>query len=161
MLRQLVFLCCVAVLGFATAPAWADGDKIKLDGLWFTCEFAHSKIPPPDKCETLDDDGFLVEGDFAWHMKVQNGDREGCRGDRAGNCFKRDRKSIVVKKRKIGEAVRTDKGAIIEYLWCGQPYAITHGPDYSEVRPIEPMCTWTSKKTYYVSRWTGDVEVMK
>ena len=139
----------------------AGTKKIKLDGLWFTCEFAHSQIPPPDDCKTLDDDGFLVEGDFVWHMKVQNGDKEGCRGDRAGNCFRRERKMLAAKKKKIGEAVRTPKGAIIEYLWCGQPYEITHGDHYSEVRPVEPMCAWTSKKTYYVSKWTGDIQVVE
>lgn len=145
---------------FYISPAHADAEKIRLDGLWFTCEYAHSKIPPPDDCKTLDDDGFLVEGDFVWHMKVQNGDKEGCRGDRAGNCFKRERKMVAAKKKKIGQAVRTAKGAVIEYLWCGQPYEITHGDHYSEVRPVEPMCAWTSKKTYYVSKWVGEIQVV-
>ena len=146
---------------FSSTGTRADPEKIKLDGLWFTCEFAHSKIPPPDNCKVLDDDGFLVEGDFVWHMKVQNGDKEGCRGDRKGNCFKRERKMLAAKKKKIGQAVRTAKGAIIEYLWCGQPYEITHGAQYSEVRPVEPMCAWTSKKTYYVSKWVGDIQVVE
>lgn len=140
--------------------AHGEQAKIKLDGLWFTCEFAHSKIPPSDNCNMLDDDGFLIEGDYVWHMKVQNGDQEGCRGDRAGNCFRRERKMVAAKKKKIGQAERTDKGAIIEYLWCGQPYEITHGEHFSEVRPIEPMCTWTSKKTYYVRKWSGDIRVI-
>ncbi len=157
-LKFLVFIQLFILIG--SGPVRAETKPIVLDGLWFTCEYAHSKIPPSDNCEILDDDGFLVEGDYVWHMKVQNGDEQGCRGDRSGNCFDRKRKSIVAKKKKIGEAVRTPKGAIIEYLWCGQPYEIEHGQHYSEVRPVSPMCAWTSKKTYYISRWHGDVRII-
>ncbi len=153
-------LILLLVTGHGTR-ANAENKPILLDGLWFTCEYAHSQIPPSDDCAILDDDGFLVEGDYVWHMKVQDGDKQGCRGDRAGNCFKRDRKRVTAKKKKIGAAVRTSKGAIIEYLWCGQPYEISHGENFSEVRPVEPLCAWTSKKTYYISRWAGEVKLVE
>ena len=157
----LIIPLTVCVIGSLYQPAKAAEDLIKLDGLWFTCEYAHSKIPPPDECKTLDDDGFLVQNNQAWHMKVQDGDQDGCRGDRKGNCFKRTRQNVTVKKKKIGAAKLTNKGAIIEYMWCGQPYEIKHGEFFSEVRPIEPMCAWTSKKTYYVARWPGTFKIIE
>lgn len=156
-------ICAIAfmLLNISHPASTAGSEKIRLDGLWFTCEYAHSQIPPSDNCAILDDDGFLVEGDFVWHMKVQDGDAEGCRGNRAGNCFQRERKVLTAKKKKIGQAVRTEKGAIIEYMWCGQPYEITHGAYFSQVKPVEPMCPWTSKKTYYVSQWNGQMNVVE
>ncbi|NQV99679.1 MAG: hypothetical protein HQ483_08275 [Rhodospirillales bacterium] len=159
-MRCPVVVPVLLLTALAMASAAAEPDKITLDGLWFTCEYAHSQIPPSDDCKILDDDGFLVEGDFVWHMKVQNGDREGCRGDRSGNCFRRERRQLTAKKKKIGQAVRTAKGAVIDYLWCGQPYEISHGEHYSEVRPVAPLCPWTSKKTYYVARWDGQLTVV-
>lgn len=145
---------------FLLNTANAETAPSSLDGLWFSCEYAHSKIPPSDQCETLDDDGFLINGDYIWHMKVQNGDQKGCRGARAGNCFRRERQQLTATQSEIGRLQRTRNGAIIHYLWCDQAYEVTERPAFAEIRPVGPLCFWTSPKVYYVAKWPGELRVV-
>ncbi len=152
--------CLVVVLGLFSNGAQADSGFPSLDGLWFSCEYAHSKSPPPDQCQTLDDDGFLVKGDYIWYMKVQDGDREGCRGERPGNCFRRDRSQLTATQSEIGQLQLTESGAIINYLWCDQAYEITDRDIFSEIRPTGGLCFWASDKTYYVAKWRGQMAIV-
>ncbi|MGB0465690.1 MAG: hypothetical protein ACPGJG_06820, partial [Candidatus Puniceispirillaceae bacterium] len=46
-----------------TRQALADETALRLEGVWFTCEFAQRQRPPDDECKMFDDEGFqLAEG---------------------------------------------------------------------------------------------------
>lgn len=130
-----------------------------LDGLWFSCEYAHSKIPPSDNCQVLDDDGFLISGGKIAYVKIENGDQTGCRGGRAGQCFERTRTALKARTLGIGEVTPTPDGGIISYLWCDQAYTVTRYKTHAEVRPSGRRCLWASDKTYYVARWSGKITI--
>jgi len=130
-----------------------------LDGLWFSCEYAHSKTPPTDNCQVLDDDGFLIKGGKIAYVKIANGDQTGCRGDRAGQCFDRSRETLKARTMGIGEVTPTPDGGMISYLWCTQAYTVTRRETHAEVRPSGERCLWTSDKTYYVARWSGKITI--
>ena len=130
-----------------------------LDGLWFSCEYAHSTIPPSDNCRVLDDDGFLIKDGEIAYVKIKDGDRSGCRGGRAGQCFDRGRATLKARTMGIGNVTPTPDGGIISYLWCDQAYTVTRHDTHAEVRPSGERCLWASDKTYYVARWSGKITI--
>jgi hypothetical protein len=144
------FLVFAVLMGFSAQAG-------PLDGLWFSCEYAHSTSPPSDGCQVLDDDGFLVRGGEIAYVKIENGDPTGCRGDRAGHCFNRSRQRLKATTMGIGEVVPTEDGGIVRYLWCDQAYTVTQRKTHAEVRATGERCLWTSDKTYYVARWAGEI----
>jgi len=147
----------VLILLFLLTPA--PGHAGALDGMWFSCEYAHSNSPPPDDCRVLDDDGFLVRGGNISYIKVQDGDPVGCRGNRRGQCFDRSRKHLAATTMGIGKVTPTSDGGIVSYLWCDQAYRLRQFRSHAEIRPIGSRCFWTSDKTYYVARWPGQIEL--
>ncbi len=155
-LASILLLMAPVLSGLLTATPVSAGP---LDGLWFSCEYAHSKIPPTDNCQVLDDDGFLVKGGEIAYVKIRNGDRSGCRGGRPGQCFDRTRKRLNASTMGIGEVTPTADGGIVRYLWCDQAYKVTRFETHAEVRPTGERCLWASDKTYYVARWSGEITV--
>jgi len=155
--REIVWtLVGLILVGLSNAQPAAAGS---LDGLWFSCEFAHRNAPPDDNCQILDDDGFLIKGGDIAYVKVKNGDPAGCKKNRAGQCFDRSRMSLQATTIGIGEVIPTKDGGIVSYFWCDQAYTVTTLPTHAEVRPTGERCLWTSDKTYYVARWQGKIEI--
>ena len=59
-LSACITLCVAGILMLTTRQALADETALRLEGVWFTCEFARSQTPPDDGCVMFDDEGFEV-----------------------------------------------------------------------------------------------------
>ena len=131
---------------------------MRIDGNWFSCEFAHSQIPPNDGCQMLDDDGFIVSRGKIIHIKVTNSPEINCRHERKGQCFKRDMDRIVVEKDPVGDIRPTAGGFAITYWGCTQEYAMHKRDGYFEVAPSGDRCLWTREKRYFITRYQGRLQ---
>ena len=129
------------------------GETIHDLGAWFLCEFAHSQIPPNDKCSMLDDDGFQVVNNFLYHVKVKNSKQTRCRHKRLGQCFKKSQKGLIVERKELGPVKFYESKLDVTWYGCSQTYDIIHGPDFSEIRPVLEKCWWTPDKRYFVSEY--------
>ena len=138
----------------------ALGETVALDGVWFPCEFAHSKIPPPDGCRMLDDDGYMIRDGWIDHIKVQDSRERECRHQRLGQCFERQSKEIAVERTHIGRLDPSPDGFAISYFGCTQSYGITERAGFFEVAPDDDHCFWTSDKHYFVSRFPGQLRIL-
>ena len=141
------------------ATTESDSPTMDVEGVWFSCEFAHSQIAPEDGCKMLDDDGFLVANGQIDHVKVTDSKEQGCRHQRLGQCFERDRKKIIVSRDSVGPIRATAEGFAITYWGCTQGYTMARHPDFYEVTPSGRRCLWTSDKRYFVSRYRGVMEI--
>ena len=163
-MRPLTILACAVVLAIVYRPAAANNDgAMPADGAWFLCEFAHSRIPPPDDCRIMDDDGFLIARGFIHRIKVTNSRHEGCRHARLGQCFSRHRAEVTVESWPIGPIRPAPGGFSVGFLGCTQSYRIVaHGSGedgFSEVAPTGEPCFWTRDKHYFVAPFTGRLRI--
>jgi hypothetical protein len=91
MTRMTIALVMLLV---GTASAGADESW---GGTWFTCEFAKSQTPPDDSCAMFDDEGFrFTDGRFTY-VRITESDETACRGEKVGQCFRRDRPAISIR----------------------------------------------------------------
>jgi hypothetical protein len=132
-----------------------------VEGNWFSCEFAHSQIPPDDGCLLLDDDGFMVSNGQIAYVKVIDSREQGCRHQRLGQCFMRNRDKIVARRKNLGPIKATIEGFAITYWGCTQNYKMIRRADYFEITPTSSNCLWTRDKRYFVFRYRGNLEVKK
>ena len=148
----------VILAALHAAPIAASSPAMNLDGAWFSCEFAHSQIPPEDGCLMLDDDGFLIAGDTVKQIKVRSSRETECRQNKYGNCFKRDISGITVKPDATGTFLPTADGFRISYWGCAQDYKMDPRDGFFKVTPIGDLCYWTSDKSYFLARYNGMLE---
>ena len=84
---------CTSVFTAAT-PAVPMG-LAQLDnqwpGIWFICEFAQRQRAPDDACQMFDDEGFQLADGRLSYLRITHSDETACRGDKKGQCFRRDR----------------------------------------------------------------------
>lgn len=159
---KLFLMLSLIVLGLgrlAFSAGTPEGQVMDVEGAWFSCEFAHSQIPPADGCKMLDDDGFMVAGGRIDHIKVTDSDQRGCRHQRFGQCFDRTQAKITVSRDPVGPIRATGDGFAITYWGCTQDYKMARRGDYFEVTPNGGHCLWTKDKRYFVSRYRGKLEI--
>lgn len=157
-LTSLFLVHAVPAKAVETSIPPEGGRIMKIDGNWFSCEFAHSQIPPNDGCQMLDDDGFIVSKGKIVHIKVKNSPETNCRHDRKGQCFQRNMDEIVVEKDPLGEISPTAGGFAITYWGCTQEYAMHKRDGYFEVAPSGDHCLWTRDKRYFITRFQGRLQ---
>ena len=133
-------------------PAVSEGINFS-GGVWFSCEFAHSRIPPNDQCRMLDDDGFQVIEGTVFHIKVVNSLEKNCRQNRVGNCFLKAQKGLMAERSKIGPIILLNNIAEVTWLGCSQKYLLTEHAHYTEIMPDKEQCWWTPDKRYFVARY--------
>ena len=157
MIRRLLspfFVASLMVMSVQDASA----APLNIDGDWFSCEYAHSRIPPEDDCRMLDDDGFRVSNGRIEHIKVKDSRELNCRHRRKGQCFLRDREKIVVSRDPLGPIRATEVGFSVTYWGCSQDYVMTDRGNFVEIVPAGRHCLWTKDKHYYVARYRGEVK---
>jgi len=160
---KILIISCFAVLFLASRAQAAQPDAalVDIEGNWFSCEFAHSQIPPEDDCNMFDDDGFDVSGGEIFHIKVVNSTETGCRHQRKGQCFKRSSQRIVVNRDSVGTIRATSKGFAIKYWGCTQEYTMGQRGKFFEVAPTGKRCLWTREKKYFIARYQGNLQIGK
>ena len=130
----------------------------QINGKWFECEFSISGTLPLDNCEMLDDDGFLVEENNLFHLKIIGSKELNCRSNRKGHCFKFSLREIKVKKSKIGKIESSFNNIKVKYMGCSQIYWIKQiNEKFWKIFPEKNKCYWTRDKNYYVRRWEGNL----
>ncbi len=137
----------------------ANAGLMDIEGNWFSCEFAHSQIPPDDDCKMFDDDGFDVSQGEIFHIKAINSRETQCRHKRAGQCFKRTSEGIVISRDSVGTIRPTTSGFAIKYWGCTQEYTMSDRGNFFEVAPTGRRCMWTREKRYFVARYQGQIQV--
>ena len=137
------------------APAHAEQSTARLDGIWFTCEFAKRTSPPDDDCRMLDDEGFEMRSGQLTYLRNRFSEEEACKGQKKGQCFRADEKEIIVSRRKIGRIDIDNYLLKLRYLGCTQRYHLTPSEHYVAVIPDEEKCFWATQRHFYVTRYTG------
>ena len=131
------------------APSW--------EGIWFTCEFAQRQRAPDDGCRMFDDEGFAYEDGRLFYLKVIGSTETACRGNKVGQCFRRDIKSIAVSRQSLGKMRIEDNRLIVRYWGCEQSYQLFEGADFMTVKPLGKNCLWSQERHFYIAPFDGDV----
>ena len=157
MTRLLIAILALSIttMAAATDPARAD---TAWSGTWFTCEFAKSRTPPHDSCAMFDDEGFRFSDGRFTYVRITESDETACKGEKAGQCFRRDRPDITISTTDRG---RLDLGADrirVSYLLCTQTFYFKDTENYREIWPDEDRCFWARKRHFYIARYEGRIE---
>ena len=136
------------------SPAQAED---RWGGAWFTCEFARSQTPPDDDCAMFDDEGFRFSDGRFTYVRITESNETACRGEKVGQCFRRDRPAISIKTSDRG---KLDLGADrirVSYLFCTQTFYFRDTEHYREIWPDEDRCFWARKRHFYIARYKGRI----
>ena len=128
-----------------------------LDGVWFTCEFTQSKIPPTDGCDMFDDEGFEARDGQITYLRMLGSDEVNCKGQKKGQCFPASLPQITVSTKPIGEAWLKDNRLHVTWYGCTQDYTLTQDTGFVSVKPDGKDCFWSRERHFYVAPYTGQV----
>ena len=157
--RKIAAIACYFIAMIYAPSAFADADSsVSWQGVWFSCEFAQRQRAPDDGCAMFDDEGFSFEDGKLSYVRMQGSTEEGCRGNKIGQCFKRDSTAISVTSKDIGKARIEDDRLIVRYWGCEQSYRLFEGADYMTVKPLGKSCLWSQERHFYIAPFTGRVQ---
>lgn len=159
----MVMLAILMSVSCLTVPALSDEqiDPVRLEGVWFTCEFARRQSPPRDNCMMLDDEGFSVSDGRVRYLRMQGSDETDCKGSKKGQCFSSQLPEITVTDRPVGKIRLEDNLLFVRYMACTQKFHLTDHKDYVAVIPDEKKCFWATKRHFYVTLYKGKVTITK
>ena len=152
--------CLLSVTSIFTAmtPTRADGFATadnQWPGIWFICEFAQRQRAPDDACQMFDDEGFqLADGQLSY-LRITQSDETACRGDKKGQCFRRDRPEITITKTNRGRLTLRENQFDVKFLGCTQTFYFADTEHYREMWPDNDRCFWASKRRFYIAPFTG------
>ena len=110
-------------------------------GTWFTCEFARSQTPPDDECVMFDDEGFRFSDGRFTYVRITESEETACRGEKAGQCFRRDRPAITISTSDRGKLDLGPERIRVKYLFCTQVFHFRDTEHYREIWPDEDRCS--------------------
>ena len=156
---KIFFQIIVFILFYThTYPTHGENNNHIFEGIWFTCEFSRKKSPPSDNCEMFDDEGFIVNNDLVHYLRIINSKEKNCKGKKIGQCFKKNKKEIKVKKNKLGKIKFNKNYLSISWLGCKQKYFISKKNYFYTLTPDEDKCFWATKRIFYISKFYGKVK---
>ena len=156
--KDCVWILITAVMVaavWAGLPASGRADT-SWDGTWFTCEFAQRQRAPDDGCAMFDDEGFQLADGRLSYLRITQSDETACRGEKKGQCFRRDRKDITVTKTNRGRLTLRDNQFDVKFLGCTQTFYFADTEHYREMWPDEDRCFWASKRRFYIAPFDGN-----
>ncbi len=124
-------------------------------GIWFICEFSQRQRAPDDGCQMFDDEGFQLANGKLSYLQITKSNETACRGEKKGQCFRRDQAEIEVKKTNRGKLTLRQNQFDVKYLGCTQTFFFADTDDYREMWPEEDRCFWASKRRFYVAPFDG------
>ena len=124
-------------------------------GIWFKCEFSQRQRAPDDNCQMFDDEGFQLSDGRLSYLRITESDETACRGAKKGQCFRRDRPKIVVKKTDRGKLTLHKNRIEVKYLLCTQKFYFVDKENYREIWPDKDRCFWASKRRFYIAPFEG------
>ena len=141
-----------------TKSARADGfgtPDNQWPGIWFICEFAQRQRAPHDACQMFDDEGFQLANGRLSYLRITESDETACRGDKKGQCFRRDRAEITITKTNRGRLTLRENQFDVKFLGCTQTFYFADTPHYREMWPDDDRCFWASKRRFYIAPFDG------
>ncbi len=161
-------LCIATILlglvgaGLSDARAESQSDETsQLEaiwaGNWFTCEFAKSQSPPYDDCQMFDDEGFRFDKGRFTYIRITESDETACKGEKKGQCFRRDRPAIEITSDDRGKLGFGKTTITVRYLGCSQLFHFSDKVSWREIKPDADRCWWARKRHFYIARYDGNV----
>ena len=151
----------IAVLMFDALTVMMPGLPSAADdrwgGTWFTCEFARSQRPPDDECAMFDDEGFRFSNGRFTYVRITESDETACRGEKVGQCFRRDRPAITISTNDRGKLDLGPEKIRVKYLFCAQTFYFKDTEHYREIWPDKDRCFWARKRHFYIARYDGEI----
>ena len=147
-----------------TTSARADGfgtPDNQWPGIWFICEFAQRQRAPDDACQMFDDEGFQLANGQLNYLRITQSDETACRGDKKGQCFRRDRPEITITKTNRGRLTLRKNQFDVKFLGCTQTFYFADTQYYRELWPDDDRCFWASKRRFYIAPFDGIYSVTK
>ena len=141
-----------------TPSARADGfgtPDNQWPGIWFICEFAQRQRAPDDACQMFDDEGFQLANGHLSYLRITQSDETACRGDKKGQCFRRDRPEITITKTNRGKLTLRENQFDVRFLGCTQTFYFADTEHYREMWPDDDRCFWASKRRFYIAPFDG------
>ena len=124
-------------------------------GIWFICEFAQRQRAPDDACQMFDDEGFQLSNGRLNYLRITKSDETACRGDKKGQCFRRDRANITITKTDRGRLTLRENQFDVKFLGCTQTFYFADTAHYREMWPDSDRCFWASKRRFYIAPFDG------
>ena len=157
------FLCWPLMANQTAASALLDKAETssQWEGVWFTCEFAQRQRAPDDGCALFDDEGFIYQDGTLSYLRMKGSEETACRGNKKGQCFKRDLPSIKATIKDIGDARIEGQRLIVRYLGCEQGYQFFEGQDFMTIKPEDKACFWSRERHFYIAPFTGKLAIIK
>ena len=147
-------LMALSMLFITATTAGADESW---GGTWFTCEFAKSRTPPHDSCAMFDDEGFRFSDGRFTYVRITESDETACRGEKVGQCFRRDRPAISISTTDRGRLDLGPDRIKVRYLMCTQTFYFKDTEHYREIWPDDKRCFWARKRHFYIARYDGKI----
>lgn len=136
----------------------ASDQMDKWQGVWFSCEFAQRQRAPDDGCLMFDDEGFTFTDGRLNYVRITESDETACRGEKVGQCFRRDRAAIAITSQDRGKLDMGTTNFTVRFLGCKQLFHFNDTTDYREIWPDEDRCFWAGKRHFYIAPYAGNVE---
>ena len=159
LMSGLCFLLAFGAVQLPAMPAQAAGFGTadnQWPGIWFICEFAQRQRAPDDACQMFDDEGFQLADGRLSYLRITQSDETACRGEKKGQCFRRDRKDITVTKTNRGRLTLRENQFDVKFLGCTQTFYFADTEHYREMWPDEDRCFWASKRRFYIAPFDGN-----
>ena len=158
LLVGMVCLLSIASAFTTTIPARAGGfgsADNQWPGIWFICEFAQRQRAPDDACQMFDDEGFQLADGRLSYLRITQSDETACRGEKKGQCFRRDRANITITKTDRGRLTLRKNQFDVKFLGCTQTFYFADTAHYREMWPDDDRCFWASKRRFYIAPFDG------
>jgi len=130
-------------------------------GVWFICEFSQRQKAPHDSCEMFDDEGFQLANGRLSYLRITQSDETACRGEKKGQCFRRDRPRITITKTNRGRLALRKNQFDVRFLGCTQTFYFKDTQYYREMWPDQNRCFWASKRRFYIAPYEGTYKFAK
>ena len=154
----MIGLLGIVGTSFPTAAPRAGGfgtPDNQWPGIWFICEFAQRQRAPDDACQMFDDEGFQLADGRLSYLRITQSDETACRGDKKGQCFRRDRPEITITKKNRGRLTLRENQFDVKFLGCTQTFYFADTEHYREMWPDDDRCFWASKRRFYIAPFYG------
>ena len=154
MLGMLGIMGASLLTSSARASGFGTPDN-QWPGIWFICEFAQRQRAPDDACQMFDDEGFQLANGQLSYLRITQSDETACRGDKKGQCFRRDRPEITITKTNRGRLTLRENQFDVKFLGCNQTFYFADTEHYREMWPDDDRCFWASKRRFYIAPFDG------
>ena len=156
-----ILLASVLMLTLAIGvPRFGSASDLleKWQGVWCSCEFAQRQRAPDDVCVMFDDEGFTFTNGRLNYIRITESEETACRGQKIGQCFRRDRTGIAITSQDRGKLDMDATSFTVRFLGCKQLFHFSDTPDYREIWPDEDRCFWAGKRRFYIAPYVGNVD---